>query len=116
VASWFFETICGIQLDPDVPAYKHFFLKPQPGGGLTYAQASYQSIHGEIHSSWKREGSNTHYAFTIPPNTTASVTLRHVDVFPKEAIVENFEKDGSTIRFDLASGSHQFSVKETLAA
>ena len=112
VASWFFEYICGIQLDPHVPAYQHFFLKPQPGGGLSFAEAKYRSINGDIKSRWEREDEVTRYSFTIPANTSASVQLENVDKFSKESEIPKFIKEGSTVRFDLESGHYNFIVKE----
>ena len=111
VASWFFEYICGIQLDPEVPAYKHFYLRPEPGGGLTSARATYQSINGEIASKWERDGTTTRYTFIIPANTTASVALQNVDEFSENVTEHDFSLEDSTLRLELGSGSYQFTVK-----
>ena len=54
VASWFFEYLCGIRLNPDIPAYKHFYLMPVVVEELDFASASYQSIYGEIVSKWEK--------------------------------------------------------------
>lgn len=42
VGQWFYTDVLGIKRDEASPAYKHFFLEPQVGGGLTYAKGSYQ--------------------------------------------------------------------------
>jgi alpha-L-rhamnosidase len=112
VISWIYETTCGIQLDPEVPAYKHFFLKPQPGGGLTYATASYESLYGEIKSGWEKTGQGTKYTFTVPANTHATVTLEHVKTFPQAVEVENFRQLENSVEFELLSGSYEFVVME----
>ncbi|UCG56059.1 MAG: family 78 glycoside hydrolase catalytic domain [Phycisphaerales bacterium] len=71
VAEWMFRTICGI--DTDGPAYKHIVIHPRPGGKLTYAKASYESIHGKIATDWKIKDHTFKLSVTIPANTTATV-------------------------------------------
>ena len=64
--------IAGIKIDEKNPGYKHFYLNPHPGGGLTNAKAEHLSMYGKISSSWKIDGQSTVYDFEIPPNTTAT--------------------------------------------
>ncbi len=66
-----FGTVAGI--DTESPGYKRIIIRPQPGGGFSYAKASYKSIHGKIVSDWKIEGSTFTQNVTIPANTTATV-------------------------------------------
>lgn len=112
VVSWFYEFMCGIQLDPEYPAYKHFFLKPQPGGGLSYARASFDSMYGKIKSSWEKTEQETKYCFTVPANTRATVMLKNVKTFPQTDEVENYEQIENSVRFELPGGSYEFIVKE----
>ena len=65
--------MAGIDLDPAHPGYKHILLHPHPGGGLTYARAAYDSIHGRIVSDWKMENGRFAYHVEVPANTTATV-------------------------------------------
>ena len=65
----------GIKRDLDNPGYKHFYIEPQVGGGLTHVSGSYESVYGTIESGWRLEGSELVFTFVIPPNTTATVTL-----------------------------------------
>jgi len=113
VVSWFYEYMCGIQLDPEVPAYKHFLLKPQPGGGLSYARASFESMYGEIQSGWEKTGGSTKYSFTIPANTGATVTLQNVKTFPQANEVANFKQLEDSVQFELTGGNYEFFVKES---
>ena len=113
VVSWFYEYICGIQPDAEINAYKHFHLRPQPGGGLEHARATYNSIHGEIESSWEVTESGMKYAFTIPANTTASVRLEQVGSISNVDVVDNLSQDGGTVTFDLAGGRYEFVVAKT---
>src|SRR6185437_15970733 len=50
VGEWMFATVAGIDLSE--PGFKHILIKPIPGGSLTYAKASYDSIRGRIESGW----------------------------------------------------------------
>lgn len=110
VVSWFYEYMCGIQLDPEYPAYKHFFLKPQPGGGFTYAKASFESMYGQIQSGWEKMDAGIKYSFTIPANTRATVTFENVKSFAQVNEVDHFKQVETTVQFELHSGSYEFLV------
>ncbi|MEZ5105215.1 MAG: glycoside hydrolase family 78 protein [Draconibacterium sp.] len=75
IGEWMYTYIAGIKIDEKNPGYKHFYLNPHPGGGLTNAKAEHLSMYGKISSSWKIEGQSTVYDFEIPPNTTATIIL-----------------------------------------
>ena len=84
VYQWMAENIGGIRTD--TPAYKHIIIAPQPGGKLTSAQASYDSIHGRIATAWKKDGEKFTLDVTIPANTTATV---HVPAREGASVTEN---------------------------
>lgn len=71
VSEWFFRSLLGI--NPAAPGFKKIVLKPQPVADLTWAKGSYQSVHGDIVSDWKLNGSAFTWNITIPANTTATV-------------------------------------------
>jgi len=73
VGRWMFGVVAGI--DTDGPGYKRIIINPQPGGGFSYAKASYESIHGVIVSDWKMEGDMFTLNVAVPPNTTATVYI-----------------------------------------
>ena len=75
VGKWMYEGILGIRMDETQPAYKHFYLEPVVGGGLTYAKGSYESMYGTIVSEWRVEGEEIVFYFEIPANTSATLTL-----------------------------------------
>ncbi len=75
VSEWMYRTILGINPDPKQPAYKHFTIHPQPGGGLTWAEGAYDSIRGKINSAWRIDEEGYHLEVTIPANTTATVWI-----------------------------------------
>ena len=78
--AWFYQTIAGINYDPEMPGFKHIILKPQPVGDLTFARASFNSMYGLIRSEWKIEGNKFVWNVRVPPNTTATVYVPTKDV------------------------------------
>ena len=75
VAAWLYQDVLGIRRDESNPGYKHFYIEPVVGGGLTFAKGSYESVYGTIVSEWKVEGNELVFRFVIPANTSATVTL-----------------------------------------
>ncbi len=78
IGEWLYRHVAGIDIDPENPGYKHIFLAPHPGGGLSYAKAEIKTLYGKVSSSWKLENDDFVYEVEIPVNTTATVTLPHV--------------------------------------
>lgn len=83
VGEWLFRHVLGIELDPEVPAYRRFVLQPFVGRGLDFARGSYRSINGEIRSAWRRAGARFEWTVTIPANTSARV---HIPCAPGAAV------------------------------
>src|SRR5690606_32642780 len=75
IGVWLYTHVDGIEIDKENPGYKHFKLAPHPGGGLTNANAEFESMLGKIKSAWKIDGGNFLYEVEIPANTTATVIL-----------------------------------------
>ena len=75
IEEWFYNTLAGIRHDPSQPGFKYFFLRPEPAGGLTFVDASYESVYGRIVSSWKIGDGKFVYDIEIPVNTVAKVSL-----------------------------------------
>jgi alpha-L-rhamnosidase len=68
---WDMEYIGGISAAK--PGFKIVQLKPYPVKGMTYANASYDSVAGEIESNWKKENGEFKWNIVIPANTSAIV-------------------------------------------
>ena len=56
VCEWIFEEMCGIKVD----GRNHFIIAPRPGGTLTYAKASYDSVFGTVSCEWQNFRGNRH--------------------------------------------------------
>src|SRR5690606_5163170 len=75
VCDFLFAGVAGIRPVIEKPGYKHFVLKPTPGGTLTRASATFESPYGTIVSSWERMNAGMVFRFEVPANTTATVML-----------------------------------------
>ena len=75
VSAWFYAVLAGIRPDPARPGFKHILIQPCPGGDLTRAEAEYECVYGTIRSSWRIDGDRFALEVTVPPNTTATVSL-----------------------------------------
>ena len=71
VCQWLFEGVCGIRPDGE----NHFVLTPHPGGTLTEALASYESLYGKVESRWEKTDDGVCFTVTVPANTTAEMVL-----------------------------------------
>jgi alpha-L-rhamnosidase len=72
---WMFDTVAGIGVDPDQPGFRHIIIRPRPGGDLTHAEGSIDSVYGKISTGWKLEQGKFFLDVTVPANTTATVEL-----------------------------------------
>ncbi|HPE76472.1 MAG TPA: glycoside hydrolase family 78 protein [Draconibacterium sp.] len=121
IGEWLYTYVAGIRIDEENPGYKHFFLAPHPGGGLTNAKATFKSIHGEISSAWKTEGGNMVYEVSIPANTTATVVLPSASIDKvsvnnaalKDDKSKSAQQVGKTVKLNLGSGKYTFSYAVT---
>lgn len=75
IGAWLYSVVAGIDVDESKPGYEHIVLKPMPGGGLTHAKASLDSIRGRIESGWRIEDGTFIWEVVVPPNTTATAHL-----------------------------------------
>ena len=73
---WLYSGLGGISTDPAAPGWKKFIVRPQPQTGVASVNVQYHSIQGPITSAWQRgAGTAVTYTVSIPPNTTATITL-----------------------------------------
>lgn len=75
VMEWVYRYMVGIDTDIHAPGYKKIKLRPRPGGGITYAKASIDTVRGKVSCGWKREGKAFMMDFAIPANTAARIVL-----------------------------------------
>jgi alpha-L-rhamnosidase len=71
--AWCYQTLAGINYDPDDPGFKHVVLRPRIVGDLQWVEASHRSLYGTIRSHWRRDAERVVWRVSVPPNTTAAV-------------------------------------------
>ena len=116
IGEWLYRYVAGMDIDPEIPGYKHILLAPHPGGGLTNADAEFTSLYGKVKSAWKIDGNDFVYEVTVPSNTTATVTLpgaKHeqlmVNSQPLSALLkENLKQTDNAVSLNIGSGNYQF--------
>lgn len=117
ISAWFYKALAGINADPASPGFKHFIIRPQPVGDLTFARADYESIHGKIASDWKIKDGQFYLHVVIPPNTTATVCIPNArlgDVreggspAARTVGIISALQQGSSAIFEVESGEYDF--------
>jgi alpha-L-rhamnosidase len=73
VADWLHRTVGG--LAPAGPGYRQIAVQPRPGGGMTWASARHITPYGMAECSWTIQDGKLEVNVTVPPNTTALVSL-----------------------------------------
>ncbi len=73
IAEWLIKVVAGICCDETKPGYQHVKFAPQPGGGLTEAQGTFQSVYGQVKSAWRVEGDKVKLHIELPANTTGTL-------------------------------------------
>jgi alpha-L-rhamnosidase len=120
VGAWLFASIAGIAPDPERPGFERIRIAPRPGGGLTRASASLDTIRGTVRSAWRKKGGRFFLDLTIPANCTAALRV------PADSAAGIFEggrpvletggvallsRDKEAALFEVASGVYSFEVK-----
>jgi alpha-L-rhamnosidase len=73
IGDWMYRRLAGInQLEP---GYKKILVKPQFIKGITFVEASFKSVYGEIKSAWSCKDKLIKVDIEIPANTTAVLYL-----------------------------------------
>lgn len=76
IGNWMYNTVAGLQMDPEFTAYKKIRIKPVIGGNLTYARAEHETMYGKVSSEWKLENNKLTLNVVIPTNTTAEIYVK----------------------------------------
>ena len=124
---WLFQYVGGI--GQQGVGFKNIVIKPYVGPGLTWAQATYDSIHGTISVRWEKAGAALRVNVTIPANTSATVSLPGSGTGPFKiqesgkrvwtngayhsgvAGISGASQNGNRIDICVGSGSYQFRVE-----
>lgn len=73
IGEWMYRKLAGI--NPIEAGYKKILIKPQFIRGISSVDAAFESVYGEIKSSWSCRAGKIIVNVTIPANTTAIIVL-----------------------------------------
>jgi len=119
IGAWMYQVVAGLDLDPNVPAYKRIVIRPRPGGGLTHARARLHSVQGNIISGWTLIDGRLDMEVAIPANTSAVI---HIPATAVDLVRESGKplsaSEGLTVRglsdgavvVETGAGRYAFSV------
>jgi alpha-L-rhamnosidase len=75
VVTFLHRYVAGLRPDPETPCLERFTVAPRPGGGITEAEATYDSPRGRARSSWTMADGRFALDVEVPPGATATVVL-----------------------------------------
>jgi len=118
IGDWMYSDIAGISVDEEAPGFHKMMIAPQPGGGLTSEHAELVTPYGMIRSAWNI-GSDNAFTMdvTVPPNTSARVTLPAtsgliteggVNIFARPDISDIDKIGNNAVQLTLGSGTYHF--------
>ncbi len=127
IDAWFYKGVLGIY--PTKPGYEELSIRPQIGGGLTFAKGFVQTPRGKVSSEWQVTGTDLSLTVAIPFNSQAAVSFpkpvgdhgviyegRNL-IWKKGVLLAKTEgmvgarEDGNYIRFVVGSGIYSFNTK-----
>ena len=72
-ALWVYKRLAGIS--PELPGYKKTRIEPFIPDGVEHAEATVDTMYGEIAAAWKKTPEGTTLDVVLPPNVTATVVF-----------------------------------------
>ena len=75
VGEWMYQTVGGLQPDPENPGYKNILIRPHPDPRLRFARARLVTGYGPAHVAWERNGASMEIVVEIPPNAGGTIRL-----------------------------------------
>ena len=112
IGDWMYRVVAGIEIDEPEPGYKHILIEPHPGGGLTHASASVESMYGLVSSGWEIADGKLTLKIEVPANTTATVRLpgaKVEDVTEGGKLLQGARQIEDAAFVDVGSGTYEFS-------
>jgi alpha-L-rhamnosidase len=117
ISAWFYQTLAGINPDPEAVGFKHIIIRPQLLGDVKWARAEHESMYGTIQSAWEVRDGKFHLKIAVPVNTTATVYVPCDQQKPvAEGSGSTYQADharflrsaGNCAVFEVESGTYEF--------
>jgi len=127
VDAWFYGTLAGIVVDESAVPDRRLVLQPYFAPGLGYCRAQRPTIHGPVHSHWRRQDSAILWNVDVPAAATAVVRIRQAPeleirlqgraVWPAPAeggplagLLQPVMQGQGVIELHIGSGRHSFEI------
>jgi alpha-L-rhamnosidase len=134
VNEYFYKYLAGIQAptnDGTSVAYGEIHIKPYIPEDMEWAEASLETVRGNIFSRWEKSGEILRMEITIPANTSGKITIPKINwrkvqisenggviwqngqlVESKAGIITGTEDDRSVV-LEVQSGKYEFEITES---
>lgn len=124
IGEWLFSCVGGIETQG--VGFEKILIKPHIGSGLTYVQASYESIRGTIAVRWEKIADTLIMDVTIPANSAATVSIPSIGTDPVTILesgttiwsnetyisgvpgITGARVNGDRVEFEVGSGTYRF--------
>ena len=114
---WYYENMAGIKSSEVHPGFKQIIMKPEFNAGLSYVNASYESIYGTIKSHWKQNKNKLSWNITVPANTSALVYLPTTNASKVkinknrlDKVSGNYKTEENKLVLELKSGTYSIQI------
>jgi alpha-L-rhamnosidase len=117
IGDWMYSVVAGLEIDEAAPGYKHILIAPHPGGGLTSASTSVESVYGLVASGWEIADGKMILKIEVPANTTATVRVPRAKledvseggkVLAGRADISKARQEGEAAVVEVGSGKYVF--------
>ncbi len=72
VGAWMYRSVAGLELDPQEPGYRHILFRPRPGGSITWAEATLETLQGQTSIRWELKNDKLEVDILVPQGCHAT--------------------------------------------
>ena len=117
IGDWMYRVVSGLELDEAAPGYKHILIEPHPGGGLSSASTSVESMYGLVTSGWTIANGKMTLKIEVPANTTATVRVPNAKLedvseggkpLSGRTDISKARQEGDAVVLEVGSGKYMF--------
>jgi len=121
VSQWFYNWLGGIQTAPEAVGFDKIVIRPQVMDDLQWVECSYNSVRGEITSSWYKKEGNIFFKIHIPVNAEAAVHLprpinsqiyENGKLLTDSENIQFLKKRDRSLIYRVKSGTYLFEIRQ----
>jgi alpha-L-rhamnosidase len=121
-SEWLWRNVAGLIPEEQHPGYQSFTIRPRVTREVSWCQASYDSIRGQIVSDWKLDGNLFTLRLTVPANTSATVYVPAKDLssvseggkpLARTAGIKSVKMEANCAVIEVGSGDYSFSSQKS---